>query len=263
MERRHDPALSGTAPGLVVAPYSAISPYPVAAILTSWANAAHGARWARDAHLGDIVNLDEPVLPSAAEVSFWPEARIPLGDALKVIPEQWWPARSALPVPGDLGGLPAGATKALSAGQAVVWSHSDNSLVLSPISMPGGDRMWWAERTSTVAAPPPDQRQAARAIMVALEECVALAEAALLPRRMLASTEIARVSELPVPLPPGSAADTVALARQAATLVAIVDAAMASLPETSEAAEVRAALAPLGRAARVGLSVAFSAIGPR
>ena len=38
MERRHDPAISGIAPGLVVAPYSAIAPYPAAAVLTAWAN---------------------------------------------------------------------------------------------------------------------------------------------------------------------------------------------------------------------------------
>lgn len=262
MERRHDPAVSGATPGLVVAPYSAIAPYPVAAVLTAWSNAGHSRGWSSQTSLGPV-SLDEPVLPAAAEVPFWPQARMPLGEALVALPDKWWPARCALPVPGDPGGLPSGTPRALSAGQAVVWASREQSVVLSPVSMPGGDRMWWAESAPAVATAPPNQREAARAIMAALEECVALAESALLPRQVMASSSVAQVSEQPVPLPPGSDAATVALARQSATVVVIVDTAMKSLPETSEAADVRQALAPLGRAARAGLSVAFSAIQAR
>ena len=257
MERRHDPAMFGAAPGLVVAPYSAVAPYPAAAVLASWANAR-----LRDPQLANIIppliNWDEPVLPAAAELSFWPQARVPLGQALALIPQPWWSARCVLPVPGDPGGLPAGCPRALSAGQAVVWSHLDTSVVLSPLEMPGGDRMWVAERASSAAAAPATARQANREIMAALERCVALAEAALLPRQTMASALVSQVADLPVPLPPDSEAATVALARQSATVIAIVATAMNDLPETSEAATLRDALAPLGRAARQGLSVAFS-----
>lgn len=262
MERRHDPAISGIAPGLVVAPYSAIAPYPAAAVLTAWANADRSAGWSQSER-PTLLSYDEPVLPAAAEVSFWPQARMPLGEALMAVPDNWWPARCALPVPGDPGGLPAGTPRALSAGQAVVWGHPEGSLVLSPVSMPGGDRMWWAERAPAAVTVPPDRREATRVIMTALEDCVTLAESSLLPRQLMASAAVARIADLPVPLPPGSDAATVALARQSAIVVAVVAAAMTALPETSEAADVRAALAPLGRAARVGLSVAFSEISAR
>lgn len=257
MERRHDPATSSDAPGLVVAPHSAVSPYPPAAILTAWANAGQVGHLPSHRHTSQV-RLDEPVLPAAAEKPFWPQARLPLGQALAAIPDSWWPARCCLPVPGDPGGLPAGAPRALSAGQAVVWSQAGESLVLSPLVMPGGDRMWLAEQAATETPHPGDQRDATREIMHALERCVTLAESSLLPRQLLASAAISQVSDLPVPLPPGAEGTTVALARQSATVVAIVSAAMASLPETSEAHQLREALVPLGRAARVGLSVAFS-----
>lgn len=262
MERRHDPATSIDAPGLLVAPYSAVAPYPAAAILTAWANALHHGTAPQNQH-PRVINVDEPVLTAGADAPFWPQARLPLGTALRAVPESWWPARCCLPVPGDLGGLPAGVPRALSAGQAIVWTHSGESVVLSPMTMPGGDRMWVAERASTSAAALPDRREVKAAIMAALEQCVTLAESSLLPRRTMTAEAVATLAELPVPMPPGTDAATVALGRQSATLVAIVTTAMAALPETTEGAELRAALVPLGRAAREGLSVAFSASAGR
>lgn len=262
MKRRHDPATSIDAPGLLVAPYSAIAPYPPAAVLTAWANAWHAGRTSAD-QPPDLFDLDEPVLAAAADTPFWPQARLPLGQALTAVPAAWWPARCCLPVPGDVGGLPAGAPRALSAGQAVVWSDSKSSVVLSPMTMPGGDRMWVAERAAASLTGTTDRREANASIMQALERCVTLAESSLLPRRSMAADAVARMSEMPVPLPPGTEAAVVGLARQSATVVAIVSAAMSGLPETSEAAELREALVPLGRAARLGLSVAFSQTGER
>lgn len=262
MERRHEPATAGRAPGLMVGPYSAVAPYPSAAVLTAWANAAHVAKAFAWRGSG-IVDSDEPVLPASAAVAFWPHARMSVSQALASLPEPWWPARCCLPVPGDLGGLPAGAPRALSAGQALVWSHDGEALVLSPMIMPGGDRMWLAERTRGVAGSSVDRRTASQRIMQALEECVELAESSLLPKQAMASAEVSRVAELAVPLPPGADASAVALARQSATLVAIVSTAMSALPDTSEAARLREALVPLGAAARLGLSVAFSELGGR
>ena len=261
MDRRHNRATSIGAPGLLVAPYSAVAPYPDAAILTAWANAWHDGTVSTDHRR--VIGLDEPVLAAAADAPFWPQARLSLRQALAAVGDSWWPAQCCLPVPGDLGGLPAGAHRALSAGQAVVWTHAGESVVLSPMAMPGGDRMWVAERAAASTQWPPDRREVNTAIMQALERCVTLAESSLLPRRESTAHTLARLSELPVPLPPGTEAAVVALARQSATVVAIVSAAVADLPPTSEAAELREALVPLGRAARQGLSVAFSATGGR
>ena len=255
MEQRHGPAAASD-PGLLVPIYGTVAGYPAAAAVTAWAN--HLAAGAPADFAPPLIDPQEPLLPAAAAVPFWPEARLPLADALQAVPHSWFPARCALPVPGDLGGLPAGATRALAAGQALILSAGDDTVVLSPMTV-GGARMWTAERTPGTPVAPTRLADAKREIMGAMEQAILVAEAAVLPRRKMGA-DLAAITETPVPLPPGTAAEVVALARQAATVLTIVDAVMRNLEPGSDADAVRQALVPLGRAGRQGLSVAFSAV---
>ena len=254
MEQRHEPAAASD-PGLLVPIYGTVAGYPVAAIVTAWAN--HIATDPPARFAPPLIGPHEHLLPAAAGVPFWPEARLPLAAALQAVPSSWYPARCALPVPGDLGGLPAGAPRARAAGQAVILSDGDEAIVISPMTV-GGARMWTAERTPNTPAAPARLADVKREIMGAMEQAIVVAESAVLPRQEM-STDLAAIAEAPVPLPPGTAAPVVALARQSATVLAIVDAVMRHLDAGSDAAAVREALVPLGRAGRQGLSVAFSA----
>lgn len=254
MEQRHEPAAASD-PGLLVPIYGTVAGYPAAAIVTAWAK--HIAVDPPPRFVPPMIDPHEPLLPAAASVPFWPEARLPLVAALQAVPSSWYPARCALPVPGDLGGLPAGAPRALAAGQAVILAEGDDAVVISPMTV-GGARMWTAERTANTPVAPAHLADVKREIMGAMEQAILVAESAVLPRREM-SADLAAITETPVPLPPGTAAPVVALARQSATVLAIVAAVMRHLDASAEAEAVAQALVPLGRAGRRGLSVAFTA----
>lgn len=234
--------------------------YPRAAILTAWFNAIS---------FGAVPDLTEcpaalptdPFHGSETGVPGWQHARLPLGTALAVLGDTG-PAYCALPVPGDPGGLPAGAARATDAGQAMILPLPDCSIVITPTSVAGERTVWQATRTDVVPVPTTDLRAERLRIMEFLADAVHAAAAATLPTRDPRDVEQHMHRLRHVPMPPGSAGAAVELARSSATLLAVVQGALAVLPDHgTDAAAVRTALTPLGAAGRRALAVAFSQAG--
>jgi hypothetical protein len=190
--------------------------------------------------------------------------RRPLGETLAALPTTT-AARCVLSVPGDPDGLPPQAHRGAQSGQAmVVGLPGRRTAVLSPTVLGGGRTVWHAEVVDGSPPPPTgDIRSERLRMMELLPEAVAAAERATLPDAE--SAEVARrMAEVAtVPLPPGSAGSAVNLARTAASLLTIVDAALRDglPPGHREADAVRSSLIPLGRAGRRALAVAFTCAG--
>lgn len=237
--------------------------YPRAAILTAWFNAwrsgvVDGLASSEDLRADDPCHSHDGLLNGAGG------GRRPLGETLAALPATT-PARCALSVPGDPDGLPPLARRAAAAGQAMLVGLPDErTAVFSPTSL--GDRrtLWHAE---VVPGPLPattsDVRTERLRMMELLPAAIATAESATLPGAP--STDVARkmAAAAAVPLPPGSAGSAVNLARTAASLLVIVDAALTVglPPSNTEAEHVRSTLIPLGRAGRRALAVAFTFAG--
>jgi hypothetical protein len=246
------------APGLSTTAHTTVAPYPAAAVLTSWFNAFSAGQIAAAVPAPGI-SPDEPVMTTEADVAGWLHSRIPLGVALASIT---WPvpATAALPVPGDVGGIPPGCQRALAAGEAMVLGGQDRSLLFVPSVLPGGNRLWHAVSAGAVSPPPVDIGALRRQIMSALEEAVTVAEDAVFPLRAKAGAATRAVQDTAVPLPPGSPAEIVSLASQSAVLVTLADELLRDA-DTSDVAGIGAQIRTLGRLGRHGLAVAFSATG--
>lgn len=245
-----------SAPGLTTAAHATVAPYPDAAVVTAWFNAYRDGVISAPLPAPGI-GLEEPLITTEASGLMWSEARLPLGVALARLE---WPERAwvALPVPGDVDGVPAGCPRALSAGQAMVLGGADRSLVLVPQRLTSGDRMWFAVSAGGTTRRVPDVRTARQQIMSALEDAVLTAESRVLPLRGAAGAATRAVQQSPVPLPPGTAGNLVALASQSAMLVTLAE-EFTRTEVGSTDGEVGAKVRSLGRLGRHGLAVAFSA----
>ncbi len=262
---------------LVTPPHSAVEVYPRAAVLTAWVNAVCA---------GVVDGLAEcPALnprdpfsaaldsPYSAHHPAWTFARMTLGEAVAT-----WPTRAsaqcALPVPGDVAGLPADAVAARSAGQALVVPGPDFALVVWPSAAGDVTSVWRATTGMAVARADRDIRHARQLVMERLTEAVASFEASG-PVRSSREHVARRISALDaVPMPPESHPAAVSLARLSAQLLVIVDAALQphapnTLPThdnptnpTNPHDSTTRALAPLGRVGRAALATAFSATHP-
>lgn len=250
--------LSRADPGLTSAPHATVAPYPVAAVLTAWFNAFRTGLLPAPLPAGGV-SAREPLITTDADRPEWMDTRIPLGAALQAL--QWHePAWVALPVPGDVAGVPAGCERALAAGQAMVLGGRTESLVIVPHTLPGGDRLWHAVRAGGTSPQAIDVRTTRQHIMAALEDTVLAAEAAVLPAREASATVARTVQRTAVPMPPGTPGALVSLASQSAVLSALATEFLnASSPPPSQG--VAAKMQTLGRLGRQGLAVAFSAVG--
>lgn len=259
MAQQH-PTPARARPGFELAPHTVVELYPRAAVLTAWFNAMTSGA------VPDLIDCpaaqpSDPFHGSEAGIPEWRDARLPLGAALALLTDVR-PAHCALPVPGDLGGLPAGVPRAAGAGQAMLIPVPDATVVITPTSVAGGRTVWHATRAPAVPPPVVDLRNERLQIMELLAEAVRTAADATLPAADGRSVE--REVELlrRVPMPPGSAGAAVELARSSATLMTIVAGALAALPDHgADATRVRATLTPLGAAGRRALAVAFSCAG--
>lgn len=250
--------LSGAQPGLTTATHATVAPYPVAGVLTAWFNAFKSGA-IRSMFPAPGISEREPLITTEADIPAWEDTRISLGDALPGL--DWGePGWVALPVPGDVAGVPAGCTRALLAGQAMVLGSRSDSLVLVPHTLPGGDRLWHAVRAGAVAPYAPDVRAIRQQIMVALEDAALTAEAAVMPVRDAAATTARRVQSSPVPMPPGTSGALVSLASQSAVLTVLAETFLNgnSVPDSDS---VATKVQTLGRLGRHGLAVAFSTVG--
>lgn len=250
--------LSRADPGLTTAPHTTVAPYPAAAVLTAWFNAFRSG--ILHAPLpADGLSAREPLITTEAQRPEWAHTRIPLGVALTAL--QWGePAWVALPVPGDVSGVPAGCERAMAAGQAMVLGGRTESLVLVPHTLPGGDRLWYAVRAGSTSPQAVDVRTTRQQIMAALEDAVLVAEAAVLPARQSAATAARKVQNSAVPMPPRTPGTLVTLASQSAVLsVLATEYLNGSSPATPP--DVATRMQTLGRLGRQGLAVAFSAVG--
>ncbi|MCB0914198.1 MAG: hypothetical protein KDC23_00635 [Actinobacteria bacterium] len=259
MEQRQ-PAHTAARPGLAVPPHAVVELYPRAAILAAWFNA-----WRAGAVDGlidcPVVRPDDPFNGSDVDVPGWQTARLPLGAALSMLPGE---AKAAvvLPVPGDPAGLPTPVVpRAADAGQAVLIPLAGGTVAITPTMAAEGRTVWHAGFVPTTVGPVGDIRSERLAIMELLTFAVSVVESATLPSADGRATSRRVAGLATVPMPPGSAGAAVELARSSATLITIVSDALASVATRDRDAKLVGALAPLGRAGRRGLAVAFSNAG--
>jgi len=257
MAQRRDRSRTGE-PGLHTPPYAAVGAYPPAAVATAWYNARRSMLVPFDTPIPGIGH-DEPLITAEAGVASWPDVRMPLGPALGALSSTSGWATAALPVPGDVQGIQS--TRALAAGQALVIAADYDVLIVVPEFLPGGDRLWHASRVPTQRLPPADLGAAKRQLMTALESAVVNAEQAALPIQRTSGSVTRVVQQLPVPLPPGTSAEMIALAAKAAVSVTLAGELLSSDDELPD--EVRTAIDDLGRAGRHALAVTFSLAGRR
>ena len=257
MVQRRDRARTGE-PGLHTPPYTAVGAYPPAAVATAWYNARRSMLVPLDTPMPGISD-DEPLITAEANVAAWPDVRMPLGRALAALSTASGWASAVLPVPGDVHGIQS--PRALAAGQALVIADGDDVLVVAPEFLPGGDRLWRACRVHSQRLSLADLGSVKRHLMAALESAVVGAEQAALPVQRTSGSVTRAVQQLPVPMPPGTSAEIIALAAKAAISVTLAGELLGSNDELS--AEVRTTIDDLGRAGRHALAVAFSLAGRR
>lgn len=263
---------------LVTPPHAAVEVYPRAAVLTAWVNAiaagaVDGLAECPVLDPSDPFSVGTRAIPATPDAPGWLAGRWTLGEAVTAWPHRE-SAQCALPVPGDLAGLPADVPGALAAGQAVVVPGSDAAWVLWPSVAGETGTIWRAATGPPVARADRDVRHARLTVMARLTEAVAYFEATG-PVRSSRDNVARRMAALDtVPMPPESDAAAVALARLSAQLLVIVDAVLNPYPTVSDSRrvvdpspapgqtthdQVAQTLAPLGRVGRSALATAFSA----
>ncbi len=249
----------GSAPGVALqtGPHAVAELYPRAGILTAWLNAIEAGAVDGLAEC-PAIRPDEPFHAEAAGAPAWNRLTLTVGEALAcraadpALPAG--PARCALPVPGDVGGLPSGCPGALSVGQAMIVSDLTSSVVVWPVG-----RGWHAVRADPIPTYSDDVRSARLRVMTELATAVTVLEDATLPTARRSELNRRLVDLEVVPLPPGSAPAAVELARSSARLLAICDVVLAGQTDrTAAATALHTTLDPLGRVGRAALATAFS-----
>jgi len=142
----------------------------------------------------------------------------------------------------------------------MVLSWEGGAAALSPLRLPGGDRIWHAEPIPPAAPVSISLREARSQVMAALDSAVQVAERSVLP--LSADTAVqALLARLRHPdLPVDFDSRAAELVVQSASLLAIVNAAHshAAAAPGADARSVLATLEPLGRAGRHALAAALS-----